>query len=116
MMTCQHSANAAAAAATDPAPHEQQNSSMHLSVQPNVRTAMASSSLGRRGPRNAQAVLLMARELLRSRSANAGYHAWLGHITELIVATREALAPSHSFRPPPSRAGDVAHGAPLLPS
>ena len=52
----------------------------------------------------------MACELLRYRPADEGYDAWFSHITELVIATGEALAPSHSLRPPPSRAGDMAHG------
>ena len=61
-----------AAAATDPAAREQQDSSMHPFVQANGHTAMA-SPLAHRGPPNPQAALLMARELLRYCPDDAGY-------------------------------------------
>nr|XP_020187639.1 transcriptional regulatory protein AlgP-like [Aegilops tauschii subsp. strangulata] len=64
----------AANAATGPAAHEQQASSMQPSVRRDGCTttlsltpAAASSSHARSGPANAQAALLMARELLRYR-------------------------------------------------
>ena len=100
-----------AAAATDPADREQQASSLHPSVRADGHTATA-SSLANRGPPNPQAALLMARELLRYRPDDAGYDAWLGRITELVNVAGDAPAPSHSLRPPPSRAGDPAYGAP----
>jgi hypothetical protein len=126
------SLRAAAAATTPPRPQPTPPPTLQLmssrtppcppSVQQDGRTAtpsptpaMASSSLARHRPANAQAALLMARELLRYRPANEGYDAWLGRITELVNAAGEAPAPSHSLRPPPSRAGDVAHGTPLPP-
>ena len=46
-----HRPEAEAAAATDPAAHEQQDSSLHPSVQANGHTATA-SSLAHRGPPN----------------------------------------------------------------
>nr|XP_020194926.1 uncharacterized protein LOC109780756 [Aegilops tauschii subsp. strangulata] len=116
------SASPAANAATDPAAHEQQDSSLPPSVRWDDRTATpsltpvtTSSSHARRKPANAQAALLMARELLRYDPIEEGYDAWLGRITELVNAAGEALAPSRSLRPPPSWASDMAHGAPPPP-
>lgn len=105
---------AEAAASTDPAAREQQDSSLHPSVQANGHTAIA-SSLAHRWLPNPQAALLMVRELLRYSPANAGFDAWLGRITELINGVGDAPAPSHSLRPPPCRVGDLAHGAPPPP-
>ena len=66
--------DAEAAAATDPAAREQQDSSLRPSMQANGHTATA-SSLTHREPPNPQATLLMARELLHNRQADTGYDA-----------------------------------------
>ena len=86
-------------AATDPAVHEQQDSSLSLSVRQDDRTATpspspaaASSSLVRRGPVYQQPALLMARELLRYRPADDLYDEWLHRITELVNTAGEAPA------------------------
>lgn len=73
------------------------------------------SSHARRGPANAHAALLMARELLRYRPTDNLYEDWLDRIAELVSAAREAPAPPRSLPPPPPLAGDVAHSAPPPP-
>ncbi|KAE8811138.1 hypothetical protein D1007_12046 [Hordeum vulgare] len=106
-----HSAEAKSAP-IDPAAREQQASSMHPSVQQEGRTAIASSHAHPEWV-NTQAALLMAGELLRYYPMDA--EAWLGRITELVAATREAQAPSRLLCPPPSHDGEEAQGAPLPP-
>src|SRR5215216_1629186 len=82
---------------------------------PSLTPAAASSSHARREPANAQATLLMARELLRYRSADELYEDWLDRIAELVSAAGEAPVLSRSLPPPQHQAGDVAHGAPPPP-
>ena len=111
----------AANAATGPAGHEQQASSMHPSMRRDGRTATpsltpaGSSSHARHGPANAQAALLMARELLCYRLVDDLYEDWLDDIAELVSAARGSPAPSLSLPWPPPAVGDVAHGAPPPP-
>ena len=100
-------------AATDPAVHEQQDSSLPLSVwlegrtaTPSPSPATASSSLVCRGPVYQQPALLMARDLLRYRPADDLYDEWLHCITELVNAAGEAPTPTHSSRPPSPMAGN----------
>ena len=58
---------------------------------------MVSSSHACRGLVNAQAALLMAREMLRYRLADEGYDAWLGRITELSTPpVSPQRPPTHS--------------------
>ena len=106
-------------AATDPAVHEQQDSSLPLSVRREGRTAtpspspaVASSSLVRRGPVYQQPALLMARELLRYHPADDLYDEWLHRITEHVNAAGEAPSPTHSSCPPSPKAGNEDHDAP----
>ena len=88
----------AANAATDLAGNEQQSSSLHPSVRRDGRTAtpsltlVGSSSHARRAPVDAQAALLMARELLCYRPVDNLYEDWLDRIAELANA---AGAPLH---------------------
>ncbi|KAE8794292.1 hypothetical protein D1007_31012 [Hordeum vulgare] len=70
-----HSVGEVTGATTDPAGREQRYSSFHPSMQQEGRTAMASSSHTRLEHVNAQAMLPMARQLLRYRSTDAGYDA-----------------------------------------
>ena len=84
-------------------------------MNPSPTPAMVSSSQARCGPANTQGMLLMARELLRYRVANDLYNDWLARIAELVTAPGEAPASSHSLRPLPSLAGDMAHDAPPPP-
>ncbi|KAE8774148.1 hypothetical protein D1007_53575 [Hordeum vulgare] len=86
-------------ATTDPAICEKHTSSMHPSMQREGRTSKASSSHARLERVNAQATLLMARELLRYHPANVAYDAWLGCITEFITAAGVAQAPSRLLCP-----------------
>ena len=115
-----HGRRARARAVTEPAPREGQASSLHPSVQveqqeqPPARTATA-SSLARRDPPEPQAALLMARELLRYRPAQAGYDAWLARVTELVDAAGDAPAPSRSLPPPPSPDARAGRGVPPPP-
>ena len=80
-------------AATGPAGNEQQASSLHPSVRREGRTATpsltpaGSSSHARRAPTDAEAVLLMACELLRYYLVDDLYEDWLDRITELVSAT-----------------------------
>ena len=61
---------------------------------------------------DAQAALLMARELLRYRPIDDLYEDWLDRIAELVSAAGGSPVPSLSLPRPPLAAGDVAHGAP----
>jgi hypothetical protein len=67
------------------------------------------------GPANAQATLLMARELLRYSPVNDLYTDWLDRIAKLVRAAEDSPTPSRSLPHPPPAAGDVAHGAPPPP-
>lgn len=113
------SASLVAIATTDPTAHEQHDSSLPPSMRrdgrnatPSPTPATVSFSHDRRGPANAQAVLLMARELLRYRPANDLYDVWLDRIAQLVNAVGDAPVLSRSPHPLPSQAGNVAHGAP----
>ena len=104
-------------AAMDPAVHEQQDSSLPLSVRRECRTATpspspaaASCSLVRRGPIYQQPALLMAWELLCYRPTDDLYDEWLHRITELVNAAGEVPAPTHSSRPPSLMEGNMDHG------
>ncbi|KAE8774431.1 hypothetical protein D1007_53203 [Hordeum vulgare] len=102
-----HSAEAEAGA-TDPAAHEQQASSMHLSMQRQGHTGTSSSSHACMERVSAQAVLLMACELLRYHRTDAGYDTRLTRIAQLVNKVGEAPTPSRSLRPPPSRDNEEA--------
>nr|XP_020169715.1 WAS/WASL-interacting protein family member 2-like [Aegilops tauschii subsp. strangulata] len=108
-------------AATGPAGHGKQASSLHPCVRRDGRTAApsptpaGSSSHARRGPADAQAALLMAHHLLRYSPVNDFYQDWLDHITELVSGAGGSPAPSLSLPHPPPAAGDVVHGAPPPP-
>ena len=78
-------------------------------------TPADSSSHARRAPTDAQAALLMARELLRYRPVDDLYEDWLDRIAELVSAAGGSPASSLSLPHPPPAAGDVAHGAPPPP-
>ncbi|KNE88344.1 hypothetical protein PSTG_18256 [Puccinia striiformis f. sp. tritici PST-78] len=97
-----HSPSPAANAATGPAGNEQQASSLHPSVRRDRRTATPSLTPAgscphaRCAPTDAQAALLMARELPRYRPSRRPLR---------------GLAGPHRR----ARAGDVAHGAPPPP-
>ena len=108
--------------ATDPVGHEQQALSLHPSVHHDGRiatpslTPAASSSHARRGQADAQATLLMARELLRYRPVGYLYEELLERIAELVsVAHGGSTEPARSLPKQPPAAGDVAHGAPPPP-
>ena len=111
----------AANAATGPAGNEQQAFLLHPFVRRDGRTATpsltpaGSSSHARRAPTDAQAVLLMARELLSYHAVDDFYEDWLDRIAELVSAAGGSPAPSLSLPRPPPVAGDVAHGAPPPP-
>jgi len=64
---------------------------------------------------DAQAALLMARELLRYRSVDNLYEDWLDRIAELGSVAGGSPVPSLSLPRPPPAAGDVAHRAPPPP-
>ena len=108
-------------AATGPAGNEQQASSLHPSVQRDGRTTTqsltpaGSSPHARRGPADAQAALLMARELLRYRPVDDLYEDWLDRIAELVSAAGGSPAPSISLPRPPSCAGGADQEVPLPP-
>ena len=82
----------AASAATGPVGNEQQASSLHPSVWRDGRTATpsltpaGSSSHARRAPTDAQAALLLARELLHYRPVDDLYKEWLACIIKLVSA------------------------------
>nr|XP_020170878.1 atherin-like [Aegilops tauschii subsp. strangulata] len=115
------SPSSAANAAIGPAGHEQQASSLHPSMWRDGRTATpsltpaGSSSHARRGPADAQAVLLMARELLRYSPVDDFYEDWPDRIAELVSAAGGSPALPLSLPRPPPVMGDVAHGAPPPP-
>lgn len=101
--------------------NEQQASSLHPSVRRDGHTATpsltqaGSSFHARRACTDAQAALLMARELLRYRPVDDLYEDWLDRIAELVSTAGGSPAPSLSLPHPPPAAGDMAHGAPLPP-
>ena len=112
----------AANATTGPVAHEQHASSPQPSLQrdgrtttPSLTPAAASSSHAHRRPANAQAALLMARELLRYRPTDYLYEDWLDRIAELVSAAGEAHVQSRSLPLPPPETGDIAHGVPPPP-
>ncbi|KAE8786117.1 hypothetical protein D1007_40135 [Hordeum vulgare] len=86
-----HSAGAEVVA-VDPAARELQASSAHPSMQREGRTAIASSAHAHLEWVNAQVVLLMACKLIHYRPVDASYDAWLGRITKLVTAAKEAHA------------------------
>ena len=95
----------AANAATGPAGNEQQASSLHPSVRRDGRTATpsltpaGSSSHACHTPADAQAMLLMACELLRYRPVDDLYEDWLDRIAELVSAAGGSPVPSLSLPP-----------------
>ncbi|KAE8771648.1 hypothetical protein D1007_56463 [Hordeum vulgare] len=94
-----HHYTGAKTVATDPTTRKLQASFVHHSMQWEGCTAMVSSSHACLEKVNVQVVLLMARELLHCRPADAGHYAWMACITQLVTAAGEAQAPSHPLCP-----------------
>ena len=61
---------------------------------------------------NAQAALLMVRELHCYHPVNDFYEEWLERIAKLVSAAGGSVAPARSLPQQPPAAVDVAHGAP----
>jgi len=78
-------------------------------------TPVGSSSHAHRAPMDAQAMLFMARELLRYRPVDDLYEDWLERIAELVSAAGGSPVPALMLPLLPPAAGDVAHGAPPPP-
>ena len=111
----------AANAATGPAGNEQQASSLHPLVRQDGRAATllltpaGSLSHTRHTPTVAQAMILMARELLRYHPVDDLYEDWLDRVAEPVSTIGGSPTPSLSLPRPTPAAGNEAHVAPTPP-